>query len=328
MKIFYKNELDLILVGMLANRNWILGNWIRAIRDRNPKTSLIWWLPSVYASKHFWERFIFLPIPRAKSYFFSYSSTFAKYLAKYPERFLNNSIVLFTHNMDELGSLEHQATILNKAFAVHFNCSKDAEMLVGAGLESEKVRIVLGAIDENCFVIPSIKRQQNRILLASRYGPRKGLSIFPQVFHELSDFDFTILGRGWSKFLVETNLINHPRLTYRKFTLQTRNEEMSRATYFLSLSNLEGGPIPLIESIHLGMVPIATNTGFARDVIHGPTDGVIMSQYPTSNEVVMSIKMAVEKCTSNRGLVAHLNWDRISNLVMADVNDVIKKSNT
>ena len=94
---------------------------------------------------------------------------------------------------------------------------------------------------------------------------------------------------------------------------------MSRASVFLSLSNLEGGPVPLIEAMALGVAPVATNTGFARDVILKSDTGIIIP----INETVVKIKEAINSAALLQGdisgAVSHLTWDRIARLTYNDL---------
>ena len=51
---------------------------------------------------------------------------------------------------------------------------------------------------------------------------------------------------------------------------------MTKFKVFLSLSNLEGGPIPLLDALSCGMYGVATDTGFARDVIKPDINGSVV----------------------------------------------------
>jgi glycosyltransferase involved in cell wall biosynthesis len=98
---------------------------------------------------------------------------------------------------------------------------------------------------------------------------------------------------------------------------------MKRAKIFLSLSSLEGGPIPLIESMSWNCIPIATDTGFARDFIENGKNGFILPVNPTTSEVVTAIKKSVLISIESRTSVAHLTWERISDIVWEDHQKII-----
>jgi glycosyltransferase involved in cell wall biosynthesis len=316
---------SLLLVGVWINRNWILGNWVKEIALRGQGAASVHWTFSVSAQKHFWEKFVKFPLPKYGAYFFSYPSMFESYLKSNPKRYRLRSIVNYTHNMDELGDLTHQAQILNEAHSIHFNCSANSDSLVNAGLDPEKVRLVFGAVDSDCCPQADVKREARTILLASKYSERKGLSILPQVVSLLPEWKFIILGRGWEEFLKESNLDKNPNVEYFYFTKGARNIAMSRAGLFLSLSKLEGGPIPLIESMRMGVIPVATDTGFARDLILDGKNGIVIPNPPTAAQVHKAILLASELTGSPQESVEHLSWERLANIVMGDAEAIWNK---
>jgi glycosyltransferase involved in cell wall biosynthesis len=317
-----KKSRSLLLVGVWVNRNWILGNWVKEIALRSQGAADIHWTFSVFAQKHFWEKFVKFPLPKYGAYFFSYPSLFESYLKSNPNRYRHRSIVNYTHNMDELGDLKHQAKILNQAHSIHFNCSANSDSLIEAGLNPKKVRLIFGAVDSDCSPLVGIKRESKTILLASRYSERKGLDLFPEVVSLLPEWKFIILGRGWKKFLKEKNLDINPNIEYQFFNKDARNIAMSRATLFLSLSKLEGGPIPLIESMRMGVIPVATDTGFARDIIAHGKNGVVIPNPPTAAQVHQAILAAIDLTGSPQDSVEHLTWDRLSNIVLSDAHAI------
>jgi len=292
------------------------------VQVRNPHSTKLHWVVSVFAEKHFWERFVKFPLPKYAAYFFSYPSMFESYLKSNPGRYKNRSIVNYTHNLDELGNLKHQAMILNQSHSVHFNCSADAEALVAVGLEPSKVRMIFGAVDEDCKPQVGISREPKTILLASRYGERKGLDVFPALVKLLPEWKFIILGRGWEDFLKNENLLDKPNIEYQFFNKEARNIAMSRATIFLSLSKLEGGPIPLIESMAMGVIPVATDTGFARDIIVQGKNGLVIPNPPTALQVRDAILLAETLTGSPQESVKDLNWDRLSGIIMNDAQEI------
>jgi glycosyltransferase involved in cell wall biosynthesis len=101
---------------------------------------------------------------------------------------------------------------------------------------------------------------------------------------------------------------------------------MSRASCFLSLSTLEGGPIPLIEAMSMGVVAVATSTGFAKDVILDGINGVIISNPPTVDEVVTAIRRSSTLTGEVSKLIASLTWDRIADFVAADFEGILDKN--
>ena len=309
----------MILIGVWANRNWILGNWIKEVKLRHPHDFKLWWIPSIYAGKRKLEKYIRFPIPKAKAYFFSYPTIFRFYLEKNPKKFTNNSLVLYPHNEPEMGSVSEQVNLLNKAHKVYFYCKQDAENLASSGLKSEKIVIANCAIDNDCVFDNKEIREEKTIILASKFGPRKGAELLPAIIKKLPDWNFIVMGRGWGNFLKQEKLLNVPRLTYVQFNKKNRSKYFSKAKIFLSLSNLEGGPVPLIESMALGVIPISTSTGFAPEFIKDGINGYLLPLLPDSDLIVSKIISVDKLSESPEFSVAHLTWDRITRLTYSDL---------
>ncbi len=273
----------------------------------------------MFAGKKWIEKLLAFPLPKAESYFFSYITIFEKYLGINPLRYENKSIVLFPHAEAEIGSIQKQVYILNKAFAVYFFCSKDAQNLVTHGLAEEKVRLAYCAVDVDCVSTPTIKRKERTIVLASKFGWRKGLSILPQIVELMPDWQFVALGREWENFINESGLGQQTNFTHYEFNRANRTRYFSECKIFLSLSELEGGPVPLIEAITAGAIPVATKTGFAPDLVTNALDGYLLDVNPTAEEVVATLKKAESiQISKLNPKVNLLTWDRITSMTIID----------
>jgi glycosyltransferase involved in cell wall biosynthesis len=77
--------------------------------------------------------------------------------------------------------------------------------------------------------------------------------------------------RGWT--VIDPGLVAHP-LQYRY---------LGEGDIYLMLSRLEGGPLPLLETMGLGMWPICTPTGMAPDIIRHGENGFIVSPFDGGN---------------------------------------------
>jgi glycosyltransferase involved in cell wall biosynthesis len=143
----------------------------------------------------------------------------------------------------------------------------------------------------------------------------------------LPTWHFLILGRGWKKFLKTSGLINNNRVQYEKFNFLNRNKLMPKAQIFLSLSSLEGGPIPLLEAMRFGLIPVVTNTGFAKDIITPSIDGIILELPLDSIKVVEAIKKTDDIARESLNRVNHLTWDRMRGLLIDDLDHFERRKN-
>jgi glycosyltransferase involved in cell wall biosynthesis len=208
---------------------------------------------------------------------------------------------------------------LNKAHKVYFYCKQDAENLALNGLKKEKIVIANCAVDNDCVLDNKEIREQKTIILASKFGPRKGAELLPGIVKKLPDWNFIVMGRGWGNFLKQEKLLNVPNFTYVQFNKKNRSKYFSKAKIFLSLSNLEGGPVPLIESMALGVIPISTGTGFAPEFVKDGTNGYLLPLNPDPDFVVSKILSVDKLSESPEFSVALLTWDRIARLTYNDL---------
>jgi len=312
----------MLLVGVWANRNWILGNWIKEVKARNPKRFKLWWVPIIYSGKRKFETIIKFPLPKYDAYFFSYPTIFKYFLNKNPNRFESKSIILYPHNEPEMGTISDQVVLLNKAFKTYFYCKADADNLISNGLQPAKALIANCAIDIDCVTSKNVVRNHQTIVLASKFGPRKGAELLPPLIKMLPEWNFVIMGRGWERFLNHEKIIALPNLTYVKFNKENRVKFLSSAKIFLSLSNLEGGPVPLIESMSLGVIPISTNTGFAPEFITDGVNGYLLPINPDPELIVAKIKSINELSEKPEIAVSHLTWDRIARITFQDLVNI------
>ena len=255
-------------------------------------------------------------------YFFSYPSTFSWY-SKQTE-IAKKSVVLYTHNeQPELGSSQEQANLLNRAFAVHFFSSQDASRLQEYGLKNEKVRIVNGAIDVD---IPSNRldwvNREKIIVAASRFGYRKNPEMLSSLVKAIPEWNFVLLGRNWEDFVIKESLRSRTNFQYFHLDKNTRNFFFSKARIFLSTSVLEGGPVPLLESMFAGASPVVSNTGFAKDVIFENKEKHIFDVNENLEDIEEKIWNCPELTQTNRNFISQFNWDRIARMLYNDFYEI------
>lgn len=97
---------------------------------------------------------------------------------------------------------------------------------------------------------------------------------------------------------------------------------------YLMLSRIEGGPLPLLETMGCGIWPIATPAGFAPEVIRDGETGALVREYDGQNgtDVVCDVVARVREMNRYKldaardavaDSVAHLTWKRFAENVSA-----------
>tara|TARA_S200000501_G_C20598178_1_gene644676 strand:- start:506 stop:793 length:288 start_codon:yes stop_codon:yes gene_type:complete len=90
---------------------------------------------------------------------------------------------------------------------------------------------------------------------------------------------------------------------------------------FLSLSFLEGGPIPLLEAMMSNCFPVITDVGFCSDVVINGKNGFLFDPYNYKLEEVISlIERAFMMDDINiRDTVMEYTWDCFSKNVLKEL---------
>jgi glycosyltransferase involved in cell wall biosynthesis len=81
---------------------------------------------------------------------------------------------------------------------------------------------------------------------------------------------------------------------------------------FLSMSTLEGGPIPLVEAMMSNAVPVASRTGFAPDLIRAGENGFLFDLDASAQEIADLIEAAFVLPANVRETVVRYDWDNFS----------------
>lgn len=226
------------------------------------------------------------------SYFKALLSTSIRFI---PEK----SRVLYTHKSnEEIEDLEQIKMLqrTNKIFVLNSKIKKD---LIVSGISEDKITTVFGAIDRKVYY-PINYFNKNGSLVADPYvlvsgdcKPRKNPNMIIDVIRTMSDIKFVIHGRGWQEYLANQGTNNLENLKVVQFEIANNPQLVREALVYLSLSELEGGPFPTLESLASGTPVVVTDTGWNKEIVKSGF-GTVLSQTPTLSEVVTAINEAIK----------------------------------
>ena len=280
-------------------RGWILDAICREIGSRQPAS----WQVSYYPAS----------TPEAKNYFFSHHALFETFVEREADRLKDSRVfVWYTHPRVE--TPESVAKLL-LAFEQHvtkviFACESNRKMWIERGLAEEKTAVILGAADPEMF------RFHNRgggvVGLSSSFYERKNPDCLMAVMKHLPHREFLLLGRKWNQYALFEEMKALPNFTYKSAPYREYPAIYSTFDVFLSISNLEGGPIPLVEAMMSNSVPVASRTGFAPDLIKHGENGFIFDLDTPSETIAEMIEAAFDLPGDIRKTVEHLSWDNFS----------------
>jgi glycosyltransferase involved in cell wall biosynthesis len=283
-------------------RGWILDAICREIGSRQPDSWHVCYYPE--------------PSPDAKNYFFSHYLLLQNYLDRHPEKLRNSNLfVWYTHPREENPvSVAKLLLAFDKVTKVVFACESNRRIWLERGLPEEKTAVILGAADPALF--RSHERGSGVVGLSSAFYERKNPDRLLEVIKLLPHRRFSLLGKNWNRYALFEEMKTLPNFTYKSAPYRDYPEIYSKFDVFLSMSNLEGGPIPLIEAMMSNAVPVASRTGFAPDLIRHGENGFIFDVDASATVIAKLIEAAFALPGDVRHTVEQYDWDNFSTAIV------------
>lgn len=300
MANLFKNRDDFCFIVPEQNRGWILDALCHEVeRFCSGKCSF------VYFPCNF--------LPSSQTYFLAHFSLLRKCFKEFPEMEDSQVFVFFTHLPSHLE--EKSVVALTKASKIICMNTYCVQYLVEKGIARDKVVCVIGGADSSLFIFHS--RSNGVVGLSTAYYPRKSPDRVFEIVKAMPHRPFLLLGRGWEKYKHFSELRKLENFTYVETDYRSYPSYYAQMDVFVSPSFLEGGPIPLIEAMMCNAVPVASNTGFAPDIICHGENGFIFDTDSSTENVCSLIDAAFGIKTNIRETVVDLTWGNFSRQIQA-----------
>jgi glycosyltransferase involved in cell wall biosynthesis len=288
-------------------RGWILDAICQEIGSRQPSSWCMSYVPG--------------PVPEAKNYFFSHYALFENFIDAHADKINGRNIfVWYTHPRTENPvSVAKLLVAFDRVTKVIFACESNRRIWLERGLPEEKTAVVLGAADADLF--RSHERGDGVIGLSSSFYERKNPDCLLQLIELLPHRQFVLLGRKWNQYALFEKMKARPNFTYLSAPYRDYPDIYATFDVFLSMSTLEGGPIPLVEAMMSNAVPVASRTGFAPDLIDHGRNGFIFDLDAPAAEIADLIEAAFANQGYLRSTDTHLSWYNFSDSVVRLADD-------
>lgn len=283
-----------------ANRGWILEGICTEIASRTTR-------PTAF---HYGLR----PLPPASTYFFSHHSLFAA-CRNDPALRRSTTLTFYTHPAFPAKDAGRVARSLRSCSKVISMSTLHARGLIAAGLPTDAIEVIVPGADPDVF--RSHRRGRGPVGFCSAYYPRKGADVVLDLVRALPDQEFRLLGRHWPEAPVFPLLQECRNFTYVQAEYESYSEFYNGIDVFVSPSRLEGGPIPLIEAMMANVIPVATRTGFAADIISDGVNGFLCDVDAPVADFAERIRAAADLDVDVRATVRHLTWDAFATRILA-----------
>ena len=250
-------------------------------------------------------------LPESRVYFYSHYSLFRTALLKQPELIKSTNLVYYTHPRQFGYSESEVLFMLGLADKVICMNSGHAGLLRDLGLQN--VEVVLAGADKHFFSCH--RRTRRAVGFCSGYQPRKNGELMLSVISRMPDVTFRLCGRNWKKWHRWTELVALKNFEYIETSYDNYPDFYNSIDVLVSVSSVEGGPIPILEGMMSNVVPVASAIGHCPDVIEHGINGYLFDVSSDANLICQLIEQAFELDTDIRSTVEHLTWERFSRKV-------------
>ncbi len=255
-----KQVRSLGIVISTGHRNWAIGELAKSVRSFFPHSSIIE-VPQSRREVRSLKGFLYWP--KYSRYLFMHHSLAIKAWEKGWIQELKEYGIRYTH---ESVAIENSIEVFLRARFITVENSTSKSSLVQKGLDANRIHFLPHPIDYESFRnLPANKSRD--VIFVSNFYERKNPELILQVIRNCPDLQFSILGKGWERWSKFSELCALDNFYYKTFSYKEYPLILGSHRVFCSLSNLEGGPVPLIESLAAGLKVVATDTGHIRDVL-------------------------------------------------------------
>jgi glycosyltransferase involved in cell wall biosynthesis len=258
-------------------------------------------------------------LPASRSYFFSHYKIYMGALNSGILPADCKTYVWFTHPSFSGGNtVEAFVSALNECTTTFTANSFHASALAFLGVEPEKLKTILGGADPDHFR-PTPRKGQT-VGIVGAYYERKNPDLLLDVVRAMPDVSFiliaphpsevenkSLLWENWKRF---PELRDLPNLRYISARFEEFGGHYDDMDVYLSLSKLEGGPIPLIEAMFANCYPVVTRTGFAEDIVTHGENGLLLPTSASLKQVERELRTALSNLTTDvAATVADYSWE-------------------
>jgi glycosyltransferase involved in cell wall biosynthesis len=283
-------------------KGWILDGICREIGSRQADSWHVAYLPP--------------ELPPARNYWFSHHSLFLRYFRTDPERLASSrTFIWYTHPRNETPeSIAESLDAFDHATQVIFTCAANRKLWLERGLAPERARVILGGADAEMFL--GHERSNGVVGLSSSFYERKNPDRLLELMRLLPHRRFNLIGRKWEQYALFETMRALPNFSYLTIPYQQYPEQYGKFDVFLSMSTLEGGPIPLLEAMMCNAVPVASDTGFAPDLIRHGENGFLFDIDAPASTIAWQIEAAFQLECDVRSTVLPYDWNNFSKTIV------------
>jgi len=307
-----------------SHRNWVLGGIfsdLRLAEDKFMSSPIFLPAPTPLKGLYSWL-LAQKQISNQDTLFFSSLTPLINYLKFSRARAHKVIILWFTHRESNFSKRERSALEKCDLIFVH---SEQAKNELVCEFPNVSIKVVVGALQFSRFNTPAIYGR--KIVWVGTPNSRKNPHLLFQLAKYAPGLEFRLLGRDWSKSDFWEQIKTHSNIEYVEVDGALQSSDFDYCNRYLMLSEVEGGPMPLLESLAAGLVPICSRTGFVEDLlIPLGLEAQIVNQHDLS-EVLNVLQLSENILIPKAALIENIHkydFERMSALIVKSV-ELIKQ---
>lgn len=246
-----------------SHKSWVQGGVFADLRKTSPRAfnSICIYLPAPNSFSNLVKWFVLCIRIRFHNRVLFSSLTPLENYSRFPlQRYRQKVGLWFTHKDGTLNKRENRALKLVDVVFLH---SKDAVEKFKDICRAKPI-LMLAAIDPKRFNV--VLNTNSKVVWVGTPVERKRPELVIELAKQFPETEFKIIGKNWTDSSYWSGIVNSNNLSYVEFDGPLTSEDLKDCRYFLMTSRIEGGPMPLMEALAAGLIPVSTDTGFVRDL--------------------------------------------------------------
>ena len=229
--------------------------------------------------------------------------------------------IWFTHLEPEKHGISNESLFSQLKNVTKIICmnSNDVNNLSNNGIDKNKLCFVIGGADHKIFINQNKITRRNNVGFVSRFYERKNPLLIYRIIKYMKDTNFILLGKEWEKFELFKNLQSFNNFKYMDVDYTEYPRIYNQMQVIVSPSLIEGGPIPLIEAMMCGVIPVASDTGFAKDIIKHGENGFIFKLDQDISEITTYIKESLKIEYNSAESSLKYSWDNFAKNIFIEI---------
>lgn len=228
---------------------------------------------------------------------FMHYETAGYYLLRNFNRLRNPYLIWFTHprRSCDLRDVFFKA-LFDKSFEVLASCSKYSKK-INDSVGRKVAKFVPYGVDKELFYFsPAQKSDRLKVGISSNYYLRKNPTLLEKFIKNYPNIDFVFAGKGWTE---NTDWIKYDNYYNVKPTYQEYPAFYKSIQVLVNCSELEGGPIGVVECLSCGVPVFSSQVGLVEDVVQEGINGNMFDLNDDMSEVFSLFEETLQINSSN-----------------------------